>query len=268
MIPLLGGIWSSPPGHLLAGPARQVPGPGLDRPLAGELGPSTLWSWSGLASSPTPATCAAAAGSRGSGHHPDPRQLRFATTPSRLPDHEQAAMPSSVQRCARTSPDRDDQGTCRRDDLRYRGMHQPRTTQVDQSPGSGTAAGRRRPLIWPTGLGAGPLGGSAAAPGGALRPIDSSARPRPWAGGFGRRRLRRQSQPGPVVTHGGRRLVSGRPTWRPVGPRATQRGAEPGGADAGTDPRGAPRCCKRRGKTSRRFPTAAHACVGRWQHHR
>jgi hypothetical protein len=91
MIPLLGGIWSSPPGHLLAGPARHVPGPGLDRPLAGGTGshrlcgPGVAW--------------------------PAARRRRRAA----------AAAGSSVRRCARTSPDRDDQGTCRRDDLRYRG---------------------------------------------------------------------------------------------------------------------------------------------------
>jgi hypothetical protein len=52
----------------------------------------------------------------------------------------------------------------------------------------------RRPLA--------PLRGSgAAAPGGALRAIDSSARPRPWRT-YGPRRLRRQSDPEALATQG------------------------------------------------------------------
>ena len=84
-----------------------------------------------------------------------------------------------MQRCACTSPDRDDQGTCRRDDLRYRGTHQPRTTPVDQPRGvaqprvAPPAHIANRPWRWAS------SGGSSAAPGSALRPIDPSARPRP-----------------------------------------------------------------------------------------
>jgi hypothetical protein len=47
-----------------------------------------------------------------------------------------------------------------------------------------------------------PRGSGAAAPGGALRASDSLARPRLWPA-FGRRRLRRQSQPALVARQGG-----------------------------------------------------------------
>jgi hypothetical protein len=69
-------------------------------------------------------------------------------------------------------------------------------------PTPATRVPPRRPGA-PFPLGMPPRGSGVAAPGGALRAIDASARPRSWRT-CGPRRLRRQSQPGLVATQGAR----------------------------------------------------------------